>query len=104
VKFVIIKSVVQLFLCSKLTCIKRASNTIALENALNQGLELYWDSTYAIAVTLMQTYPDLSPEDVGLIELAEMVVAFPNFQDDPAQYTERILLDIQNVWYEESFS
>jgi FeS assembly protein IscX len=104
VKFVIIKNVVQLFLCSNQTCTKRASTTIALEIALNEGLELYWDSTYAIAVTLMQAYPDRSPEDVGLIELAEMVVTLPNFQDDPAHYTERILLDIQNVWYEESFS
>lgn len=65
-------------------------------------LELYWDSTYAIVVTLMQVYPNLSPEDVGLMELAQLVEGLPGFQDDPALVNERILLDIQTVWYEEA--
>lgn len=69
---------------------------------MNEGLELYWDSTYAIVVTLQQTHPDLSPEDVGLVQLAHLVEALPGFQDDPALVTERILLDIQTVWIEET--
>ncbi len=63
--------------------------------------ELYWDSTYAIAMTLLEIYPSTHPEQVGLLELADLVSALPNFCDDPAFATERILLDIQNVWYEE---
>jgi FeS assembly protein IscX len=63
--------------------------------------ELYWDSTYAIAVTLLETYPDIQPSQVGLLEIADMVVALPDFCDDPAFVTERILQDIQTVWYEE---
>ncbi len=64
--------------------------------------ELYWDSTYAICVALMEQYPEKSPIDVGLAELVELVVTLPGFDDDdPDMYTRRILLDIQNVWYEE---
>jgi FeS assembly protein IscX len=50
----------------------------------------------------MEHYPDRNPIDVGLAELAELIVALPGFSDDPEMFTERILLDIQNVWYEES--
>lgn len=64
--------------------------------------ELYWDATYAIVLALMAHYPDHHPENVGLHQLFELVVALPGFTDDPAIVTERILLDIQNIWYEES--
>ncbi len=62
---------------------------------------LYWDSTYAIALALMAEYPERKPDDVGLVELAAIIQALPGFADDPAMVTERILLDIQIVWYEE---
>lgn len=64
--------------------------------------ELYWDSTYAIVMTLIVRRPDLAPADVGLLELAAIIQTLPGFQDDPALVTERILLDIQGVWYEET--
>jgi len=64
--------------------------------------ELYWDSTYAIAMALMEHYPQTDPEDVGLNQLAELIVTLPGFNDDPAMGTERILTDIQIVWYEEA--
>lgn len=69
---------------------------------LPEDLELYWDATYAVAVALMKLYPQVHPESVGLDELARMVEALPNFVDDPAMVTERILLDIQITWYEEA--
>ena len=65
-------------------------------------LELFWDATYAIVVTLMDTYPELRPENIGLLEIATLVEQLPGFQDDPTMVTERILLDIQNIWYEET--
>ena len=64
--------------------------------------ELYWESTYAIALALIQHHPDLDPEDVGLGEMAELIENLPGFSDEPALATERILLDIQIVWYEET--
>jgi len=59
-----------------------------MKGALNTSA-LYWDSTYAIALAMASHYPDYSPENVGLEELAALV-------------NERILMDIQIVWYEET--
>lgn len=64
--------------------------------------ELFWDATYAIAMALLDTHPDTSPVDVGLSELAEMIQNLPGFADDPAMVTERMLIDIQLVWFEEA--
>lgn len=62
---------------------------------------LYWDATYAIAIALIEHYPELDPVEVGTLELANLVEALPNFKDDPELVTERILKDIQITWYEE---
>jgi FeS assembly protein IscX len=70
----------------------------------DQELELYWDATYAIAISLMTHHPDLQPEYVGLNELVELIINLPGFQDDPALVTERILQDIQITWFEEATS
>ncbi len=64
--------------------------------------KLYWDATYAVAVALMERYPEVTPDSVGLEELAQLVQELPNFVDDPALVNERILLDIQITWYEEA--
>ncbi len=66
--------------------------------------ELFWDATYAIAMALMDNYPEISPENVGLNELATLILALPGFADDPALANERILIDIQIVWFEEAAS
>ncbi len=66
--------------------------------------ELFWDATYAIVVALMEGHPDRTPDTIGLLELAELVQSLPGFNDDPGLATERILLDIQTVWYEEILS
>ena len=68
----------------------------------NSPLELFWDSTYAIALTLIDRHPAVRPDDVGLYQLADMIEALPEFADDPALVTERILQDILIVWYEET--
>lgn len=67
-----------------------------------EPLDLYWDSTYAIVVSLMEQRSDLDPEEVGLKELAEVVAALPGFKDDQEAVTERMLLDILTVWVEEA--
>jgi FeS assembly protein IscX len=64
--------------------------------------ELFWDSTYAIVVSLMEHHPERRPTDVGLTELAALVESLPGFMDDPAQANEQFLLDILTVWYEEA--
>ena len=62
---------------------------------------LYWDSAYAIAIALIEQYSEIDPADVGLCELAELVVSLAGFNDDPELANQRILLDIQSTWYEE---
>lgn len=64
--------------------------------------ELFWDSTYAIVMSLMENHPALAPDSVGLSQLAELVMALPGFQDDPELLNEQFLLDILTVWYEEA--
>ncbi len=72
-------------------------------NALSENEpELYWDSTYAIVVSLMEHYPERGPIDVGLAELVDMVESLPGYQDDTALVNEQLLLDILTVWYEEA--
>ena len=70
----------------------------------DQVTDLYWDSTFAIAIALLENYPQLNPENVGLEEMAHMIESLPGFEDDPSQVTEQLLLDIQTVWYEEAFN
>jgi FeS assembly protein IscX len=67
----------------------------------DQVAELYWDSTYAVALALLEHHTKCDPEDVGLDELALLIENLPGFADDPSQVTEQLLLDIQTVWYEE---
>ncbi len=62
---------------------------------------LYWDSSYGIALALIDTYPDKTPEEMGLHELAALIPALPGFKDYPELANERILNDIQIAWYEE---
>lgn len=64
--------------------------------------ELYWESTYAIVMALLEHHPQSRPEETGLHQMAAMIEALPGFSDDPAMATERILTDIQILWFEEA--
>ncbi len=63
---------------------------------------LYWDSTYALALALMEAHPQEDIEQVGLDELLRMIVGLPQFADDPACATEAVLLDVMREWFEEA--
>ena len=64
--------------------------------------ELFWDATYAISMALMEEYPTIDIESVGLQQLTDMILTLPTFYDDPRLVTNQILLDIQTIWYEEA--
>lgn len=74
----------------------------SLPLAEKNQLELYWESTYAVAMALIDLYPNTNPEEVGLSQMTNMILSLPGFSDDPSMVTERILLDIQIVWFEEA--
>ena len=65
---------------------------------------LYWESSYAIVLALMERHPDRDPEQTGLLEMLELIEQLPNFDDDASIVTERILKDIQITWFEEKSS
>lgn len=62
---------------------------------------LYWEASFAIVQALMQAYPAADLESMGTDALYRLVIALPNFADDPAMANEQILNDILREWYEE---
>jgi FeS assembly protein IscX len=63
---------------------------------------LYWDASYEIVLSLMEAYPEIDLDSVGLEQLNQMILELPNFIDDPALVNDGILNDILREWYEES--
>ena len=67
---------------------------------MNQGA-LFWENSYEIVLALMELYPDVEIDTVGIEQLRQWIIALPNFADDPEIATEGILQDILREWYEE---
>lgn len=63
---------------------------------------LYWDASYEIVLTLMERHPVVDVTEVGTQQLYEMIIALPEFADDPALANDGLLNDILREWYEES--
>ena len=64
--------------------------------------KLYWDSDYEIVLALMEAYPNVDLDDLGLDELTRRIMGLPGFNDDPALANDAILKAILRDWYEES--
>ncbi len=62
---------------------------------------LYWDSTYGIAMALIESHPELDPDNIGLEELFNLIERLPGFADNPELANERLLLDVLATWLEE---
>lgn len=65
---------------------------------------LSWDASYEIVLALQAAYPKVEIESVSLERLNQMIVALPQFGDDPSLVNDGILMDILREWYEESNS
>ena len=65
------------------------------------GQKLYWDSAYEIVLALMEAYPNVNLEDLGLDELNQRITSLPAFADDPDLVNDAILKEILRDWYEE---
>ncbi len=65
-------------------------------------MSLSWDYTYEIVLELKKHYADVDVDDVGTQQLLQMILALPDFSDDPALANEDLLNDILREWYEES--
>lgn len=66
------------------------------------SIPLYWEASYQIVLCLMDRYPHVDVEQVGMRELYEWVIGLPNFADDPSFVNDDILNDILREWYEET--
>lgn len=69
---------------------------------MDEAPKLTWESTYEIVLQLIEVFPNIDLDNVGLHQLEQWVIALPNFADDPALVNEGILNDILREWYEET--
>lgn len=82
---------------SGITCVKMHKVVV------NSGtMVLNWESSYAIVLSLMESYPDLDLDCLGIEQLRQMIIALPSFADDPGLANDEILNEILRVWYEEA--
>lgn len=63
---------------------------------------LDWESSFEIALALMDAHPDAALEAVSLNQLKAWIIALPNFGDDPELGNDTILMDVFREWYEEA--
>jgi FeS assembly protein IscX len=61
-----------------------------------------WTDTYDIAAALADRHPDVDPAQVRFTALRDMVLALPDFEDDPQRCGEKILEAIQQAWIDEA--
>lgn len=64
-------------------------------------MSLYWDATYAIVLELKEHYPNADVESIGLEQLFQMIIALPEFSDEPEMVNDSLLKAILREWYEE---
>jgi len=60
-----------------------------------------WTDSQDIAIALADAHPDVDPRRVNFVDLRDLVVALPGFDDDPKRSGEKILEAIQMAWLEE---
>ncbi|MBN1680025.1 MAG: Fe-S cluster assembly protein IscX [Anaerolineae bacterium] len=62
---------------------------------------LYWESSYAIVLSLIEHHPGADLDALGLGQLHTWIVALPGFADDPGWVHDDLLTAILRDWYEE---
>ncbi|WP_456405396.1 Fe-S cluster assembly protein IscX [Thiolapillus sp.] len=60
-----------------------------------------WTDVLDIAIELDEAHPDVDPLKANFVDLRNMVIALPDFDDDPDKTGEKILEAIQMHWIEE---
>jgi FeS assembly protein IscX len=60
-----------------------------------------WTDSQEIAIALADAHPDVDPRRVNFVDLRNMIVALPGFDDDPKRSGEKILEAVQMAWIEE---
>ena len=58
--------------------------------------------TQRIAEALYDNHPDVDPTTIRFTQLRELILALPDFDDDPARSGEKILEAVQQAWIDEA--
>lgn len=61
-----------------------------------------WIDTQLIAEMLYDAHPEIDPRTILFTRLRDLILALPDFDDDPARCGERILEAVQQAWIEET--
>lgn len=61
-----------------------------------------WTDTQRIAEELYDNHPDIDPKTIRFTQLRELILALPDFDDDPARSGEKILEAVQQAWIDEA--
>ena len=62
---------------------------------------LTWTAPGEIAWALIDEHPDTDPLDLNFVDLRHMIVALPDFSDDPEQASELKLEAVVVAWHEQ---
>jgi FeS assembly protein IscX len=60
-----------------------------------------WTDVQDLAIELAETHPDVDPIKINFVDLRNLVLALPDFDDVPERSGEKILEAIQMAWIEE---
>ncbi|MCG7657657.1 Fe-S cluster assembly protein IscX [Wielerella bovis] len=61
-----------------------------------------WTDTQRIAEELFDAHSDIDPKTIRFTQLRDLILALPDFDDDPAHCGERILEAVQQAWIQEA--
>ena len=61
-----------------------------------------WTDSQRIAEELFDNHSDIDPKTIRFTQLRDLVMALPDFNDDPDRCGERILEGIQQAWINEA--
>lgn len=60
-----------------------------------------WTDVHVIAIELAESRPEMDPRYINFVDLRNLVMALPDFSDDPDRCGEKILEAIQAAWLSE---
>ncbi|MBK8103381.1 MAG: Fe-S cluster assembly protein IscX [Cellvibrionales bacterium] len=60
-----------------------------------------WTDVHVIAIELAESKPEMDPRYINFVDLRDLVMALPDFDDTPDRCGEKILEAIQAAWLSE---
>jgi len=60
-----------------------------------------WTDSLEIAIALSERYPETDPRTVNFVDLMQMVMALPGFEENATHCGEKKLEAIQQAWIDE---